>query len=297
MTSEWPVHERGASHTVRGMDPTEARHRAEIFKKLHEGPEVLVLPNPWDRGTARMFENLGFKGLASTSAGLAFSLGRRDGDGAVTADETFAHIEELLMATRVPMSADLENGFGDSPEAVAKTILRAGAVGLSGASIEDATYRDDAPLYERSLATERIHAAVEAARSLPHPFVLTARAENFIRGRPDLDDALARLTAYEAAGADVLYAPGLPTDDALRLVCRTIKKPFNYVAGVGGPTRFTLAELQAIGVRRVTIGTSLVRCALASALSAAREILEHGSFRYTDGIPSVAQFNDLIAPE
>jgi 2-methylisocitrate lyase-like PEP mutase family enzyme len=278
------------------MDATEARRRAEIFKTLHAGPEVLILANPWDRGTAGMFENLGFKALATTSAGLAFGLGRRDGDGAVSADETFAHVEELLVATQIPISADLENGFGDSPDAVAKTVRRAGAVGLSGASIEDATYRDDAPLYDRSLATERIHAAVEAARSLPQPFVLTARAENFIRGRPDLDDALARLTAYEAAGADVLYAPGLPNEDALRLACRSIKKPFNYVVGVGGPTRFTVAELQAIGVRRVTVGTSLVRCALASALGAAREILQQGSFRYTEGIPSVSQFNELIAP-
>lgn len=277
------------------MDMSEAERRGTIFRDLHAMPEILVLPNPWDRGTARLFENLGFKGLATTSAGLAFSLGRRDGIGGVNADETFGHIRDMLDATSLPVSADLENGFGESPEAVAKTIIKAGAVGLSGASIEDATYRPEDPLFDLPLAVERIHAAVEAARTMRHPFVLTARAENFIRGRPNLDETLRRLQAYEKAGADVLYAPGLPDERALRLICGSLIKPFNYVAGVGS-TRFTLEELRAIGVRRVTIGTSLVRAALNTALRAAREIIDHGTFGYLEGIPTVAELNEAIDP-
>ena len=213
---------------------------------------------------------------------------------AVNADETFRHVRQIVEATRLPVSADLENGFGESPEAIAETIRRAASVGLAGASIEDATYRDGDPLFERSLAVERIQAAVEAARAVPHPFVLTARAENFIRGRPDLDDTLRRLQAYEKAGVDVLYAPGLPDERALRLVCSTLTKPVNYVAGVGA--RFTLAELREIGVRRVSIGTSFVRFALAATLRAAREVLSQGTFGYLEGLPTVADFNDLIAP-
>lgn len=278
------------------MDATDARRRGSIFRDLHTGPEILVLPNPWDAGTACLLENLGFRALATTSAGLSFSMGRRDGDGAVSADETCEHVKVILGATRLPVTADLENGFGESPDAVAETIRRAGALGLAGASIEDATYRVRDPLFERSLAVERIHAAVEAARALPHPFVLTARAENFIRGRPDLEDALWRLQAYEKAGADVLYAPGLPDDRALRLVCSTVTKPVNWVVGVGSTPRFTLAELRELGVRRVSIGTSLVRRALAATLAAAREILEHGTFGYSEGLPTVADFNELIAP-
>ncbi len=182
------------------MDEAEARRRGALFRDLHAATEMLVLPNPWDAGTARLLENAGFRALATTSAGLAFSMGRRDGDGAVSADETFVHARQIVDATRLPVSADLENGFGESPEAVSEAVRRAGSVGLVGASIEDATYRESDPILDRSLAVERIHAAVEAARALPHPFVLTARAENFIRGRPDLDDTLWRLQAYEKAG-------------------------------------------------------------------------------------------------
>lgn len=277
------------------MDHTEVHRRASLFRQLHEQSDILVLPNPWDAGSARILANLGFRALATTSAGLAFTLGRRDGEGGVTVDETFEHIAGLLAAVSVPYTADLENGFGSSPEDVAATIRRAGEVGLSGASIEDATYDPGAPLFARPLAVERIRAAVEAARGLGHPFVLTARAENFIRGRPDLDDALWRLQAYEQAGADVLYAPGLPDEDALRTACRSFSKPLNYVAGVG-PTRFSLAQLREIGVRRVTIGTSFVRCALAAMTHAARELLEHGTFSYLEGLPTVTDFNQLIVP-
>jgi 2-methylisocitrate lyase-like PEP mutase family enzyme len=277
------------------MDLVEAKRRGQLLKDLHAGPEILVLPNPWDRGTARLLANAGFRALATTSAGLALSLGRRDGDGAISREETLEHVASIIEASGVPVSADLENGFGDSPEAVAETIRRAGEIGLSGASIEDATYRESEPLYALSLATERIHAAVEAARALPYPFVLTARAENFIRGRPDLDDALARLRAYDQAGADVLYAPGLPDERAVRLAASSFEKPFNYIVGCG-PTRFSLAQLKDMGVRRVTIGGSLFRCAMTATLRAARNILTEGTFGYLDGLPTVADYNELIAP-
>jgi len=276
------------------MDSTERARRGERFRQLHSGDEVLVLANPWDIGSARLFANLGFQGLATTSAGLAFSLGRRDGDGAVSRDETLEHVR-IIDATPLPVTADLENGFGQSPEAVAQTVRLAGDAGLAGASIEDATYRPDQPIFDRQLAIERIQAAVEEARTLPYPFTLTARSENFIRGRPDLDDTLARLQAFEAAGADVLYAPGLPDESALRLACSSLGKPFNYVAGFG-PARYTLAELKDFGVRRVSIGTSFCRAGLSAVIRAAREVLDQGSFTYVDGIGSVADFNELIDP-
>ena len=287
--------ERETPPGMRSDLESDAQRRGLVFRRLHESGEVLVLPNPWDAGSARLFENVGFRALATTSAGFAFSLGRRDGDFAVSADETLQHAREIAEATRLPVSADLENGFAESPDGVAETILRAGALGLAGASIEDATYRDSDPIFSRSLAVERIQAAVEAARALPHSFVLTARSENFIRGRPDLDDTLWRLKAYEEIGADVLYAPGLPDERTLRLACNSISKPFNYVAGIG-PNRFTLAELSEIGVRRVSIGSSFARAALTAALQAAREVLDHGTFGYSDGLPTVADFNEFIDP-
>jgi 2-methylisocitrate lyase-like PEP mutase family enzyme len=276
------------------MDETDLRRRAELFRHYHEQHDVLILPNPWDIGTARIFENAGFLALATTSAGLAFSLGKRDGDGSVTPDEAFRHVRDLIESTRVPISADLENGFGESPGAVARTIRRAGEVGLAGASIEDATLGGAEPLFERSLAVERIHAAVEAARSLTRPFVLTARAENFIRERPDLDDVLWRLDAYARAGADVLYAPGLPDERAIRLVCSAFDKPINYVVGVRRPW-FSIAQLADMGVRRVTFGTSMIRLALATVLRSARGVLERGDCGFVEGLPSVADFNGLIS--
>jgi 2-methylisocitrate lyase-like PEP mutase family enzyme len=277
------------------MDVMERARRGELFRDLHERGEILVLPNPWDRGTARLFANLGFQGLASTSAGLAFSLGRRDGDAAVNRDETLEHVRMIVDATPLPVTADLENGFGESPETVAETVRLAGDIGLAGASVEDATYRPDDPILARGLAVERIHAAAEAARALPYPFTLTARSENFIRGRPDLDDTLARLQAFAAAGADVLYPPGLPDESALRLVCSSLAKPVNYVAGIG-PHRFTVSQLEDIGVRRVTIGTSFARAGLTAVVGAAREVLDQGSFEYCNGIHTVADLNELIDP-
>jgi 2-methylisocitrate lyase-like PEP mutase family enzyme len=252
------------------------------------------MPNPWDIGTARLLEHAGFKALASTSAGLAFSLGRRDGDGVVTADETFDHVRKLVEATTVPVSADLENGFGSSPESVRATIRRAGEVGLAGASIEDASYDADNPIYDFTLAVERIQAAVEASRALKRPFVLTARSENFLRGRPNFDDTLRRLEAFEKAGADVLFAPGLPDENSLRVVCKSFKLPFNYVIGCG-PTRFTLSQLKEIGVKRVSVGGSLARVAFTKVLAAATEMQSHGTFSFLEGLPSVAQVGELVA--
>jgi 2-methylisocitrate lyase-like PEP mutase family enzyme len=277
------------------MNESDLRRRAETFRELHRQREVLVLPNPWDIGTARLLQNAGFSALATTSAGFAFSIGKRDGDGAVTSDEALRHARDIVEATRVPVSADLENGFGDSPAEVAATIRRASEVGLAGGSIEDATLGGAEPLYDRSLAVERVCAAVEAARSLPRPFVLTARAENFIRGRPDLDDVLRRLEAYDKAGADVLYAPGLPDEGAIRTVCRAFDKPINYVVGIRPPW-FTIDQLAELGVRRVTFGTSLVRLALSTVLRAARGILDRGDCSFVEGLPTVRDFNELIDP-
>jgi 2-methylisocitrate lyase-like PEP mutase family enzyme len=274
---------------------SKAHVRAAAFKELHTGPEILVLANPWDAGSARLFEAQGFLALATTSAGIAFALGRRDGDGGLTRDETLEATRAIVDAVDLPVTADLENGFGDSPEDAAETIRRAGALGLAGGSIEDASFRPDEPILPRTLAVERIHAAVEAARTLPHPFVITARAENFLRGRPDLDDTLRRLEAFEKAGADVLFAPGLPDRRALEEACRSVAKPFNYVVGCG-PTRFTLAELREIGVRRVSVGATLIRYASECARRAAREMLETGTFGYLERLPPFAELNAIMRP-
>jgi 2-methylisocitrate lyase-like PEP mutase family enzyme len=273
------------------VDQFDAHRRGTAFRELH-ARGTFVLANPWDVGSARLFEHLGFRGLATTSAGHAFTLGRRDGDGAVSREEALAHAALLLDATTLPITADLENGYGRAPETVALTIRRAGAIGLAGASIEDATLGDPEPLYERALAVERIHAAVEAARSLPHPFLVTARAENFVRDRPDVDDALGRLAAYAGAGADVICAPFLPDEGAIRRAC-AIGPPVHYIAG---RTRFTVAQLAELGVRRITVGASFARAALAAAMRAARDILERGTFDCFDGLPSVAELNELIDP-
>jgi 2-methylisocitrate lyase-like PEP mutase family enzyme len=272
---------------------TAARVRGATFADLHVGPEILVLANPWDAGSARLFAAEGFRALATTSAGIAFSLGRRDGDGALSRDETLDATRAIVDAVEVPVTADLENGFGDAPEDAAETVRRAGAIGLSGGSIEDATFRPDDPILPFSLAVERICAAVEAARALPQRFVVTARSENFLRGRPDLDDTLRRLEAFERAGADVLFAPALPNRRALEDACASLTQPFNYVVGCG-PTRFTLAELREIGVRRVSVGATFVRHALESTRRAAREVLQAGTFDYLVDLPPFASMNAIM---
>jgi 2-methylisocitrate lyase-like PEP mutase family enzyme len=258
--------------------------RAATFRALHEGPGAFVIPNPYDVGTARLLAGLGFAALATSSAGFAFTIGRRD--GAITRDQALAHARAIVDATDLPVSADLENGFGDDPATVAETIRLAAATGLAGCSIEDASGNQQKPIYDRALAVERVAAAVEAARALPFPFTLTARAENYLHGRPDLDDTLDRLRAFEAAGADVLYAPGLPDLAAIRTVCSALTRPVNVLAASGGQ-RLTVEELAAAGVRRISLGAHLSRAALGAFLRAAREIKETGSFGFTvDAAPS-----------
>lgn len=254
---------------------TDQSQRARDFAALHQGPDLLVLPNPWDAGSARMLAHLGFKALATTSAGLAFSLGRRDAEGAVSREEALANARAIVEATPLPVAADLENGYGDSPEACAETLRLAAEAGLVGGSIEDASGRPEAPIYDAGLALERIQAAVEAARALPFPFTLAARAENFLHGRPDLDDTLCRLVAYAEAGADVLYAPGLTTREQIaEVVAAVAPKPVNIL--VGSPAlALTLDELVALGVRRVSLGSNLARVAYGAFFEAARQLQGH----------------------
>jgi len=276
------------------LDPTDQYHRAETFAALHDGP-TFVLPNPWDAGTARLFTGLGFAALATTSGGLAFSLGRPDGANLVTREETLANIRAIATATHLPVAADLESGFGPTPEDVAETIRLAARAGAVGGSIEDATGDPARPVAGLDVAVRRIEAAVRAARALPFRFTLAARAENFLYGRPDLDDTIARLRAYEAAGADVLYAPGLPDLDAVRAVCKAVGKPVNVLAGSSAAV--TVAALGAAGARRISLGSALVRVALSATVAAARELTEHGTFGFCRDVLPYAQVNALLAED
>ena len=266
--------------------------KATRFRALHEEPGAFVIPNPWDAGSARLLASLGFLALATSSGACAGVLGRRD--GLVTRDEALAHARAIVEATDLPVSADLEKGFGDAPAVVAQTIRLAAAVGLVGASIEDATGDKDRPRYDIGQATERIAAAVEAARGLGFPFTLTARTENFLRGHPDLDDTIRRLQAFEKAGADVLMAPGLPDLAAVRAVCAAVSKPVNFMAGIRGKS-FTVAELTEAGVRRISLATSLYRAAMTGLLGAAREVKDKGTFGYLDASLTTAELNALLS--
>jgi 2-methylisocitrate lyase-like PEP mutase family enzyme len=255
----------------------------EAFRALHERPGAFVVPNPWNAGTARILTALGFEALATTSAGHAFAVGRRDSSGALTRDEILDNAMSIVEATPLPVSADLEDGFGRTPELCAATIRLAADVGLAGGSIEDATGDSQNPIYEFDLAVDRIAAAAEAARHCR--VVLTARAENFLHGRHDLGDTIKRLQAFESAGADVLYAPGLPSLEAIRDVCASVSKPVNVVMGLKGAT-YTVDELAAAGVKRISVGGSFARAALGAFLRAAREVKEHGTFTYAaDALP------------
>ena len=268
--------------------------KATAFRDLHQRPGAFVIPNPWDAGSARILTALGFAALATTSAGLAFSLGRRDAEGAISREETLANARAIVLATHLPVSADLEDGFGRRPEDAAETIRQAAAVGLVGGSIEDTTADPTRPIHEFSLAVERVAAAVEAAQGLPFPFTLTARAENFQFSRPDLDDTIARLQAFEAAGADVLYAPGLPDMAAIREVCAAVSRPVNFVVGLAGQN-FTVAELAQAGVKRISLGAALARAALTGFVRAAREIRDHGSFGFAEEILPFDEANGFMA--
>jgi 2-methylisocitrate lyase-like PEP mutase family enzyme len=260
------------------MNLTQAE-KAQRFRELHQEPGVFVIPNPWDAGSARILAGLGFKALATSSAAAAIILGRRD--GAITREESLSHAAVIVAATDLPVSADLEKGFGDTPAAVAETITRAAGVGLVGGSIEDATGDAAHPLFDLTQAVERITAAVEAARVLPFPFTLTARAENFLRGQPNLGDTIRRLQAYEKAGADVLFAPGLPDIASIKTLCSAVSKPVNFMAGIRGKT-FPVEELAAAGVRRISVGPSLFRAALTGLMDAAGEIARTGTFGYIE---------------
>ena len=249
--------------------------KGALFRKLHEAPGAFVIPNPWDVGTAKLLASFGFKALATTSAGFAFSHGLPD--GGVAFDVMMAHCKAVVGATDLPVSADLERGKGDSPESAAETIFAAQAAGLAGCSLEDFTDDPENPIYDFSLAVERVTAAAEAARALHNDFVFTARAENFLHGRPDLDDTIARLQAFEKAGADVLYAPHLKDLATMKQVVSSLSKPLNVVMSAADPD-LTAAQMEAVGVKRISVGGALSRLALAAFMKGAREMKEKGGF-------------------
>jgi len=260
--------------------------RAKRFRDLHASG-TFVIANAWDGGSARVLGSLGFDALATSSGAAAGVLGRLD--HGITLEESLANARLICDSTDLPVSGDLEKGFGDAPSDTARAIIRAAEAGLVGGSIEDATGMKDTPIFPLTLAAERVAAAVEAARSLPFPFTLTARAENFLNGRADLDDTIQRLQAYERAGADVLFAPALPTLEAVRTVCASVSRPVNFMVGIPGKS-FSVAQLSAAGVRRVSLATSLYRAAMTGLINAAREIRESGSFGYLDRMVSSAEF-------
>lgn len=249
----------------------------ERFRALHLRDRAFVIPNPWDAGTARLLEHLGFEALATTSAGYAYSRGKLDSSGCLERDEILTNAAEIAAATQLPVSADLEDGFGPTPESCAETIRLAAEAGLVGGSIEDATGDPDRPIHDFGLAVDRVRAAAETARN--RSFLLTARAENHLCGRPDLDDTIRRLQAFAEAGADVLYAPGLPDLDDIRAVCAAVDRPVNVVMGLRGPG-WTVEELSAAGVRRISVGGSFARAALGALRRAAEEVRDHGTFGY-----------------
>ncbi len=265
--------------------------KAKKLRALHDAPGAFVIPNPWDAGSARVLEGLGFEALATSSGAKAGVLGRRD--GGVTREEALANARAISGAVDIPVIGDLERGFGDSPDDAAETIRQAAGVGLVGGSIEDATGDKDKPLYEIEAAAARVAAAVKAARALPFPFVLTARAEGFLRGKPDLDDVIRRLQAFEAAGADVLFAPGLPDLAAVKKVTGSLRKPFNFMVGIKGKS-FSRAELEAAGVKRISLATSLYRAAMTGLVEAAREVKDKGTFTYLDNSIPTPELNAFM---
>jgi 2-methylisocitrate lyase-like PEP mutase family enzyme len=265
--------------------------KGSAFRALHAGEGAFIIPNPWDVGTARLLAHEGFAALATTSAGCAFALGKAD--GTIGRDAALAHVALIAAATELPVSGDLENGFGDAPGTAAETIRLAAAAGLVGGSIEDATGNPESPIYDIELAAERVHAAAEAARSLPFPFTLTARAENYLYGRADLKDTIHRLRVYQEAGADVLYAPGLTEKEDIAAVVRSVDRPVNVLMGLQGAT-FSLAELSELGVKRVSVGSALSRTAMGAVLSAAREMRQRGTFTFAEKAAGSKELNELF---
>jgi 2-methylisocitrate lyase-like PEP mutase family enzyme len=275
------------------MTTTDLIEKGKRFQALHERAGAFVIPNPWDAGTAKILKSLGFEALTTTSAGLAFQLGRPDGAGEISREETLANAKMIASATDLPVAADLENGFGHTPQACAETIRLAGEAGLVGGSIEDATGDARKPIYDFQQSVDRIAAAAEAARALPFKFMLVGRAENYLYGRAELDDTLRRLQAYEAAGADVLYAPGLTKAEDIRTVCSTLKKPVNVLCGFKGSPQ-SVAKLAALGVKRISVGSSLNRTALGAFMDAAREIAGNGTFSFGERAPPYTILNEIM---
>ena len=265
--------------------------KGAAFAELHKRAGTFIIPNPWDVGSARLFAHLGFEALATSSAGYAFSIGKPD--NAVGRDAMLAHAAAVASATDLPVSLDLENGFGDAPEIVAETIRLAAATGAVGGSIEDATQRAGDPLYERALAVDRIRAAAEVVRNLPFPFMLTARAENYLAGKPDLKDTIERLQMYQEAGADVLYAPGLANKDDIATLISSVDRPVNVLMGLKG-VKLTVADVSAIGAKRISVGSGLARCALGAFLRAASEMREHGTFTFAEDAADFGTLNSIF---
>jgi 2-methylisocitrate lyase-like PEP mutase family enzyme len=270
--------------------------KAAIFEALHQRPEPFVIANPWDVGTARILTGLGFSALSTTSAGLAFTLGRRDGTASVSRDEALANARSIVDATTLPVAADLENGYGHSPEDAAETIRLAAEAGLVGGSIEDASGNPEKPIYDFDHAAERIASAAVAARALPFPFMLVARAENYLHGRPNLDDTIRRLQAYEAAGASVLYAPGITQPEDIRTLCASVSKPVNVLMGIKGAPPLSVKDLGALGVRRISLGSGFSRAALTAFYRAAREVADHGTFTFSENTFYMSELADLFKP-
>jgi 2-methylisocitrate lyase-like PEP mutase family enzyme len=271
---------------------TTQAQKAEAFRALHARPRAFIIPNPYDVGTARMLAKLGFEALATTSAGFAFSAGLLDNQ--VGREMMLAHVAQIAAATDLPVSADLENGFGDDPKTVAETIRLAAVTGIVGGSIEDSIDRPGEKVYDLGLATDRIRAAVEAKRALPFPFTLTARAENFLVGIPDLADTIRRLQAFQEAGADVLYAPCITTREEITAIVKSVDRPVNFLMGTQ-PQRFTLEELSGMGVRRVSVGSALSAAALGAFLRAAREMRTTGTFTYTQEAAGFGEISKLLS--
>lgn len=269
------------------------RSRGTVFRQLHEREGAFVIPNPWDVGSARILASLGFEALATTSAGHAYSLGLRE--GFVARAEVLAHCRAMADATDLPVSADLEKGFGDSPESVFQTVQAAAETGVAGCSIEDYTGRKEQPIYDFGLAVERVEAAVQATRALPDDFVLTARCENLRWGHNDLDDTIRRLQAFEDAGADVLYAAALQDLDSIRRVCASLTKPVNVLMGLPGAV-FSVAQLADLGVKRISVGSALARLSFASLIDAAREIEDSGTFRFAANAIGFSELEDHFPP-
>ena len=267
--------------------------KARRFHELHERPGIFIMPNPWDAGTAKLLASLGFEALATTSLGYATSIGRTDGTLSVSREELLANCKEIAEATELPVNADLENGYSHDPREAARIMQLAADAGVVGGSMEDASGDPAKPIYDFSLAVERVAAAVEVAGRLPFPFTLTARAENFLHGRPDLDDTIKRLQAFAAAGADVLYAPGLRDLNTIRQVVSAVSKPLNVVMGLADP-ELTVAQLREAGVKRISVGGALSRLALAAVRHAAIAMRDEGSFRWVRNIMPAKELRGIL---